>query len=183
MIFCKENGQVKKISHLDEKQIIEAVTDERGLDGALRRHLFECPACRAKKEALQGRLARFGQISRGEAPLDFRKPRVSEKSAGVLRPVWRIRPAFGMGVAFASILALLLSPLTLKRDKVLYTQDVLYREMLQDEKFMTEIEKLEENPLSGFYVIGDPGDDERDIQTPGAVNDDSVTHDSGSRNA
>jgi len=174
---------VEKISHLDEIQIIEAVTDERGLDGALRRHLFECPACRAQKEALQGRLARFGQISRGQAPLDFRKPRVSEKSAGVLRPAWRIRPAFGLGVAFASVIALLLSPLTLTRDR-LYTQDAVYREMLQDEKFMTEIEKLEENPLPGFYVgIGDPGDDERDIQTPGAMNDDSVTHDGGSRNA
>ena len=174
---------MKKISHLDEKQIIAAVIDERGLDGALRSHLLECPDCRAQKEALQGRLARFGDISRGEVPLDFRKPRVPEMSAGVLSPVWRIRPAFGMGVAFALILALLLSPLTLKRDR-LYTQDVVYREMLQDEKFMTEIEKLEENPLPGFYVgIGDPGDDERDIQTPGAVNDASVAHDGGSRNA
>ena len=172
---------MKKISHLDEIQIIEAVADEKGLDGALRRHLFECSSCRAQKEALQGRLARFGQISRGEAPLDFRKPRVSEKSAGVLRPAWGIRPALGLGVALASVIALLLSPLTLTRDK-LYTQDVVYREMLQDEKFMTEIEKLEENPLSGFYVIGDPGDDERDIQTPGAINDVSVTHDGGSRN-
>jgi hypothetical protein len=175
---------VKKISHLDEKQIIAAVIDERGLDGALRRHLFECPACRAQKEALQGGLARFGQISRREAPLDFRKPRISEKSAGVLRPAWRIRPALGMGMAFALILALLLSPLTIKRDKTLYTQDAVYREMVQDEKFMTEIEKLEENPLPGFYVgIGDPGDDERDMQTPGAMNDDSVTHEGGSRNA
>ena len=59
---------MKKISHLDEKQIIEAVTDERGMDGALRSHLLECPDCRAQKEALQGRLARFGHISRGEAP-------------------------------------------------------------------------------------------------------------------
>ncbi|MGA2026193.1 MAG: hypothetical protein ABSH17_03870 [Syntrophobacteraceae bacterium] len=174
---------MKKISHLDKKQIIEAVTDERDLDGALRRHLLECPDCRAQKEALQGRLARFGHISRSEAPLDFRKPRVLEKGAGALRPVWRIRPAFGMGMAFALILALLLSPMTLKRDR-LYTQDVVYREMLQDEKFMTEIEKLVENPLPGFYVgIGDPGDDERDIQTPGAMNDDSAAHDGGSRNA
>ncbi len=173
---------MKTISHLDEKQIIEAVADERGMDGALRRHLFECPACRAQKEALQGRLARFGQISRGEAPSDFRKPRVFAKPASALRPVWRLRPALGMGVAFASIIALLLSPLTLKRDR-LYTQDVVYREMIQDEKFMNEIEILEENPLPGFYVIGDPGDDERGIQTPGAMNDDSVTHDGGSRNA
>ncbi len=169
---------MKKISHLDEKQIIEAVMDERGLDGALRRHLFECSACRVQKEVLQGRLARFGQISRGEVPLDFRKPRISGKSAGVSGPAWRIRPAFGIGMAFALILALLLSPLTIKRDKTLYTQDAVYREMLQDEKFMTEIEKLEENPLPGFYVdIGDPGDNERDVLTPGAMNDDSLARD------
>ena len=36
----------KKISHLDEQQIIEAVMDQSGLDEALRRHLFECSACR-----------------------------------------------------------------------------------------------------------------------------------------
>jgi hypothetical protein len=176
---------VKKISHLDEKHIIQALIDESGLEAALRRHLFECPACRAQKEALQGRLARFGHISRGETLLDFRKPRILEKRAGLPGPVWRIRPAFGMGVAFALILALLLSPMTLKRDKMLYTQDVVYREMLQDEKFMTEIEKLEENPLPRFYVdIGEPGDDEKDVQTPpGAKNDDSLTQDGGPRNA
>ncbi len=175
---------MKKITHLDDTQIIEAVIDERVLDGALRRHLIECPACRAQKQALQGRLARFGQISRGEAPENFRKPMVPEKSAGVLRPVWKIRLALlGLGVAFASILALLLSPLTLERDRV-YTQDVVYREMLQDQKFMTEIEKLEENPLPRFHVdIGDPGDNERNIQSPGATKDDGLTQDGGSRNA
>ncbi len=162
---------MKKISHLDKGQIIKAVIDERSLDGAIRGHLFDCPACRARKEALQGGLERFGQISRAETRLDFRKPRVYEKSAGESRPVWRIHPAFGMGVAFASILALLLSPMALKRDK-LYMQDAVYREMLQDQKFMTEIERIEENPLPHFYVdIGDPGDEERDIQTPGATDD------------
>lgn len=172
---------MKKISHLDDKQIIEAVINERGLDGALRRHLFECSVCRAQKEALQAGLARFGQISRAETPENFRKPMLLE-SAGVRRPVWKIRPALGLGLAFASILVLLLSPLTLQKDK-LYTQDMVYREMLQDEKFMTEIEKLEENPLPRFYVdIGDPGDDERDILGPGAMNNDGLNQDGGSRN-
>ncbi len=98
------------------------------------------------------------------------------------KPVWRIRPALGFGLAFASILALLLSPLTLKRDRV-YTQDVIYREMLQDEKFISEIEKLEENPLPGFFVgIGEPGDDEREIPPPGAANSDNTAHDGESRN-
>ena len=43
----------KKIGHLDEQQIIEAVIDEKGLDAGLRRHLFECPSCHAEKEALR----------------------------------------------------------------------------------------------------------------------------------
>ena len=172
---------MKKMSHLDDKQIIEAVIDERALDAALHRHLFECSVCHAQKEELQAELARLGQISRSHMPENFRKPTLS-KNIGVLRPTWKIRPALGLGVAFASILALLLSPLTLKRDR-LYTQDMVYREMLQDEKFMTEIEKLEENPLPRFYVdIGDPGDDERDIQGPGALKDNGPTEDE-SRNA
>ncbi|MGA2400083.1 MAG: hypothetical protein ABSG91_00055 [Syntrophobacteraceae bacterium] len=172
----------KKISHLDEQQIIEAVLDQSGLDEGLRRHLFECSACRSEKEALRGRLERFGQISREEAPAHFRKPRMSEQGAGVFKPVWRIRPSLGMAVAFASILLLLLSPLTIKRDRI-YTLDMVYKEMLQDEKFMTEVEKLEENPLPHIYVdIADPGDDDKDIQHPGAMKDDGLTHAGGSGN-
>ena len=147
---------MKKISHLDDKQIIEAVIDERGLDEALRRHLFECSDCRVRKNALQGGLERFGQISRKEARADYRKPRLIEQDARVYRPAWQIRPALGLGVAFATLLALLLSPMTIKQDK-LFTQDVVYREMAQDQKFMSEIEQLEENPLPRIYVdIGDP---------------------------
>lgn len=101
---------MKKISHLDDKQIIEAVIDERGLDEALRRHLFECSDCRVRKNALQGGLERFGQISRKEARADYRKPRLIEQDARVYRPAWQIRPALGLGVAFATLLALLFEP-------------------------------------------------------------------------
>jgi hypothetical protein len=172
----------KKINHLDERQIIEAVIDERGLDPVLRRHLFECAACHAEKEALRAGLDRFGQISREGTPKHFRKPAISELGAGVFKPVWGIRPSLGIGVAFASILALLLSPLTLNRERI-YTLDAVYQEMLQDDKFMTEIENLEENPLPHFYVDTDPGDDDKEIPNPGAMkDDDSVTQDGGSRN-
>ena len=160
--------------HLDEKQIIEAVLDHRGLDRMLRSHLLECSACRAQKEALQGSLIRFGEISRGQTPADFRKPKLSEQRAAVSIPVWKSRPALGLALAFA-ILVLLLSPRTIKIDK-LYSQDLVYREMIQDEKFMNEIEKLEENPLPRFYVdIGDPSDDAGDVESPGASMDDGLT--------
>ena len=163
---------MKKISHLDDKKIIEAVMDYTALDTDQRRHLLECSVCRSQKEALEGGLARFGQISRDEVPIVFRKPGVFKLNTR--GQMWRIRLVFGAGLAFA-ILVLLLSPLELNRDR-LYNQDVVYREMLQDEKFMTEIEKLEENSLPITYVdIGDPSDDEKDIQSPGNAHYDGLT--------
>ena len=151
----------------------------------IRRSVAICssaPPAGLKRKRCRVGLERFGQISREEVPAHFRKPRMSEQGAGVFKPVWKIRPSLGMAVAFVSILLLLLSPLTLKRDKI-YTLHMVYREMLQDEKFMAEIEKLEENPLPNIYMdIADPGDDDKDIQNPGAMKDDSLPHDGGSGN-
>ncbi len=180
---------VKNISHLNGEQIIEAVMDGKGLDAALRRHLLECPSCRARQEDLQGRLARFGQISREEVPADYRKPRLSMPRAGMSKRPWKITPALGMSVAFASLLALLLTPLALNRDTTIYTLDRVFQEMRQDDEFLSEIEKLEDNPLPHIYVeISDPGDDEKDIpspkspQSPDATSKNSMTPDGGSRN-
>ena len=172
-----------KVSHLDDKQIVRAVIDEGGLDAELRRHLSGCSACRAQKEALAGELARFGQISRAQAPLNYRKPRIVERSTGRFAPLWRARPALGLGLVFATLLVLLLSPMAIKRDR-LFTQEVVYREMVQDQKFMTEIEKLEENPLPHFYVnMEDQGEEEADPQPPGAQMGTGLTQDGGSKNA
>lgn len=179
MISWKENGMVKKTDHLGEDQIIEAVIDERNLERERRLHLFECSSCRARKDALQGSLTRLGQISRGETPADFRKPRIIRPVATGPWILSGIRPALGAGIAFAALLVLLLSPLTLKRDT--YTLDRVYTEMRQDEVFISEIEKLEDNPLPKIYVdMGDPGDDE----TPppqGAIRYDDMNKDGGPR--
>jgi hypothetical protein len=174
---------VEKISHLDEQQIIEAAIDASGLDAELRRHLFECSACRAQKLALEGRLARLGQISREQTAVEFRKPEIfQQKPAGIFKRAWEISPVFRMGVVFASLLILLLTPLTLKKDMI-YTLDRVYQEMRQDDEFMNEIEKLEDNPFPRSYVdVAAPGEDDTDTQSPGALND-GMTKDGGPRNA
>ena len=155
----------KKINHLDEQQIIEAVIDERGLDAVLRRHLFECSACQAEKEALKaGSIGSVKFHAKGR-PEHFRKPTISELWAGVFKPVWKIRPSLGVGVAFASILGPSSEPVDTQTGKGIYTLDAVYQEMLQDDKFMTEIEKLEENPLPRFYVDTDPDDDDKGDRT------------------
>jgi hypothetical protein len=148
--------------HLSEEQVIEAIMGEAGPDGEIRSHLFECSACRAEKEVLEGRLIRFGQLSREQTPLPLRRPRLSGDAAPSVKPSWRIRPSFGMGFAVAFLLAILLSPHILRNSKGTSLERV-YKEMLQDDKFMTEIEKLEDDPLPRFYVdMSDPSDDGSD---------------------
>jgi len=159
-----------KISHLDERQLIEAVMDETCPDEAVRAHLTECPACRAQAEQLSGKLARFRQMTLECSPLPRKRPRLSrvESRAFGLRP--GLRPAIGIGLAAASILALLLNPLSVKHGKV-PSLDKVYQEMVQDAKFMSEIEKLEENPLPRFLVdISDPDGtaEEHDSKLPGS---------------
>lgn len=137
--------------HLNEEQIIEAVIDKSGLDSAVRRHLLECSACRAEKEALESRLTRFGQLSREHVPSPARWPRLFERRQTSSKATWRIRPSFGMGLVLTSFLVLLLNPYLFKpkHDAAL---EKVYQEMLRDEQFMSEIEQLEENPLPRFYV-------------------------------
>ncbi|MGC8490458.1 MAG: hypothetical protein ACP5SH_01860 [Syntrophobacteraceae bacterium] len=175
---------MKKISHLDDNRIIEAVIDENGLDGVLRRHLSECPACRARKEELQGRLAQFGKMSRADIPVDFKKPKLSQKSPGFLVNAWRNHPAVAFCAALA-LLVLFLSPLAINKDK-LFPKAVVYQEMLQDEKFMAEVQSLEKDPLPSFYVdISGGGASQPDTPAPGpgAKNGPVPSPKGGSKNA
>jgi hypothetical protein len=174
---------MEKISHLDEQQIIEAVIDPSGLDTASRRHLFECSVCRVQKLALEGRLARFGQISREQTAVEFTKPEIfSHKPAGIFKWAWEISPVFRMAFVLASLIILLFTPLTLKKDTI-YTLDKVYQEMRQDAEFMNEVEKLEDNPFPRSYMeIATPGEDDGDIRSQGTLND-GMTKDGGLRNA
>ena len=175
---------VKKISHLDDNQLIEAVIDEHGLDGLLRRHLSECPACRAQKEELQAGLTRFGEISRGEIPPGYKKPAFIEKNAGGMVNAWRIHPALAFCAAL-TVLVLFLTPIVINRDKV-FTRSVVYREMLQDEKFMAEVKNLEEDPMPGLDEnISGSGSQKPNIEShkPDAKNNGGPAPTGGSQNA
>ncbi|MHC1727355.1 MAG: hypothetical protein AB9866_15345 [Syntrophobacteraceae bacterium] len=161
------------IGHLDEERIAEAIIDRNSLDEDARRHLSECSACRAEIDALADGLAKFGQISRKNAPIPRRRLRVPGGEARVSKPVWKISPAFGAGLVFAVILAVVLNPLYYKKSTKPNLEKV-YLEMLQDERFMAEIETLEENSLPRFYVdiLGPPdGSDDIDDDSPGGQNE------------
>ncbi|MFZ2447657.1 MAG: hypothetical protein WAW37_14975 [Syntrophobacteraceae bacterium] len=167
--------------HLDEERIMAAIVDAEGLDSAVRRHLLDCSACRAQKKALEAQLGRFGELSRANAPLSLRRPRLPGAESGVFRPTWRIRPTFGMGLALASLLVVLLNPYHLLRPARDPGLEKIYLEMLQDERFMAEVENLEENPLPKFYVdISDTSDSDgpgasHDTKSPGGRDEKATT--------
>jgi len=75
-----------------------------------------------------------------------------------------------MGLAAALLMLIFLSPHFLGNSKET-SLDKIYKEMVQDDKFMTEIEKLENNPLPRFYVeMSDPSEDvpdDTDSDVPG----------------
>ncbi len=152
--------------HLDEERLIEAVLDEASLAETARRHLNECDACRDQKANLEWKLSRFGQMSRRCMPQPLRRPRLSGIEFGVVKPRWKIRPSFGMGLAIASLLAVLLSTVPFRHHETqVFNVQLVYAEMAQDDKFMTEVEGLVENPLPKLVVeIADPADDNENTQ-------------------
>ncbi|MEM5787311.1 MAG: hypothetical protein AAGU11_08335 [Syntrophobacteraceae bacterium] len=148
--------------HLDEAQIIEAIVDEAGLDPTVRHHLMECPDCHAERKVLESKLAQFAKISAEQASIPMRRLRFADLKAKRSNPSWwKVRPSFGMGLAFASLLAVLLTPQFFDRQGREFSVEKVYQEMLLDEKFMAEVERLEDNPLPRFFVdISDLSDQE-----------------------
>ncbi len=172
MIFWKEDGMANRIKgHLDRDRIIEAIVDEGGFGPEGRRHLVECPECRAEKTALESRLALFGELSRESAVSPVVRPRLILDKSKRYRPDRMLRPALGMGVLVASLLVVLLNPYFFKPKKDAGLEKI-YTEMIQDAKFMAEIDKLTtDDPLPRFYsdiadfsdheATGEPGGNNR----------------------
>jgi hypothetical protein len=137
--------------HLDRDRIIRAVVDAGSLGSEGRRHLVECPECRAEKSALERNLALFGELSREKAPATELRPGLIFAESRRYRPDRILRPALGMGVLVASLLVLLLNPYFFKPKKDAGLERI-YTEMIQDAKFMAEIDKLtSDDPLPRFY--------------------------------
>ncbi len=174
----------KMADHLDEERIIAAIVEEREIGFPERRHLAECLECRAQKEAIERELSIFGKFSREVAPASFRKPVLADPEPYSFQWKWKVRPSMGMGLVAASLLAFFLFPqfIDLHKPGKRAPMETIYLEMLQDERFMAEIENLEQNPLPRFYVdISDfdqdgPDDPQKqDSKLPNVVDEKALT--------
>jgi hypothetical protein len=140
--------------HLDERQIVMSVVDEASLTAEAAEHLRSCAHCLAARRALERKLSSFGDLARQMAPSP-RRPVAVELPQKEKHPGWfhggrplRVAAA-GMAVVAVLILGTLI---TRHSQEQLMAQ--LTREILEDERLMSEIARLEEDALPDIV----PGD-------------------------
>lgn len=128
-------------NHLDENALIAGLVDPAELHEDQRRHLADCPRCRAQIEALSGDLEKMARVAEILSP----------KPAGPIRAPWEsprraartpFARRFAIGLALATVCLLLGG---------LYWQDLMDRRhargMIEARQLMREINALVENPL------------------------------------
>jgi hypothetical protein len=137
--------------HLNDDQILRAVVDEKDLSPTVREHLSRCRLCRAKKDLLEKNLVKLGRMAERATPSPRR--RVSLPGQKQTSPRWWFWGWRGVLVATMSVVAVILvvSWFIMFRTESEESVAVLIHEMWEDEKLMTEIRVLEENPLSYVY--------------------------------
>jgi hypothetical protein len=150
--------------HLDEEQLLCAIVEESDLLPWARDHLSSCLSCRAEKERIEGSLARMSRKAERFAPLPTRKVVVPPEPVGG-RPWlwlqdWKWTFTAGVTAAMAVVVTLGSLMFTVKQDR---NAANLYREMLDDERLITEVGRLEENALPSFYLEISEGAADQDL--------------------
>lgn len=157
--------------HLSPEELSRSVVDEKELAVRSRDHLRDCPVCRMERQALMVQLDLVGKSARQYSPDPVRKivlPLEEEPQKG-----WGLDWGFALKLATAAaLLVLTVSWLVQFRSAPVLDQAQIAQEMLQDEKFMTEISMLEEDSLPDSYqdispeTAADVDDDMFDFVVP-----------------
>ena len=145
-------------AHLSQDDLRKAVVDSSDLPQARQQHLLECDICQQKNLAFKKELRALSQKARDtiKPPL----PRVSviiegAKAAPRKRPVYfkGLAPALSFTVlllGLVSVWFLVDWPAGVNSPPKKIDNGVLLAEIEADEKFVAEIESLEEYTMSGF---------------------------------
>jgi len=169
-----------KENHVDEEQILKAIVDEGDLSEEARRHLAGCGDCRARLAHIRGQLSDFGRKAERYAPVMYRKVKVPRRAKRFL-PSWLdFRRPVTVGFALASVLLVIIGFNLFGTSPETRTA-MVYREMANDEKLISEITSLEDDALPQFYrdvsegLEGDDGETSLLRTGPGFGNGISLT--------
>ncbi len=162
--------------HLTQDQLMMAMVDTKDLPDSVVAHLESCVQCRQKKDAIARRFENLGKMARKLSPEPMRAVRLKDyKMKNRLRQKWRIIPALGIAVAAVLMLVTFWMPRVFNKSTQMADHaDPI--EIIEDRRFMAEVEKLLENPLPDGYrdlipVEPEMADDFMDFIVPGVSNE------------
>ncbi|MCP4681789.1 MAG: hypothetical protein GY864_05630, partial [Desulfobacterales bacterium] len=139
-----------KTTHLNETQVLQAITGEAEVHNNLQDHLADCPLCRADKEQLEQDLKRLGRMAKHFAPSPLRKIHLPAKeSSSLLHWSWNWRPALQVAIS-AAIIVMVMWPGVIKVPSKQGDQ-ILPEEIWQTDELMEDVALLTENALPDVY--------------------------------
>ena len=144
-------------SHLDEKQIIRAVIDEKELAGEDRQHLLECQHCNDKVAWFKDELQEFGDNVRVSVPPLTKNIILPREEATPVSYKSSWLPSFGAAAMAGLVLFFYFLGMETMSPRLTPLQSP--EALLEDEYLMEEIFEMVENPFSDslYEIIGDNG--------------------------
>lgn len=151
--------------HLDEDVIVRAVVDEEALSRESRDHLAACARCAGEKARMEAALLSLGRAARSFAPKSRLSPSAIVEKAMKPRSSWDWLGTHKVGIAVAAMLVVI-SGFAL--DAIQETRiAAVNREMIEDARFMNEIDRLEDETLPTVFLdITDGPDADLQDETP-----------------
>ena len=140
--------------HLNEEQLLCSIIDDGDLSTCTREHLASCLSCSMEKERIEESLALMSRIAERSAPMPERKALVPQGKVRGLRswswfPEWRWIMTAGITAAAAVVIAFGSVMFSVGQNRHAAS---LYRDMMDDERLITELGQLEDNALPSIYM-------------------------------
>lgn len=151
--------------HLDEDLIVRAIVDEESLSPEAREHLAGCGRCAEEKTRTEATLLNLGRTAKRIAPAS------RLKASDIVEKVTRRRSSWGwlgthkVGIAAAAMLVVIsgFALDALQENRL----SAVNREIVEDARFMNEIDRLEDETLpTVFLEITDGPDADIDEDAP-----------------
>jgi hypothetical protein len=143
---------MKASEHLNEDELIQAVTDEMDLPETVREHLRNCIECMKERALFDKELLTIGQLAKTLSPLPQRKINIALPHTDRANPWWHmlLNPACAVSVLLLCVITavFLMSPLQRYEQ---YKTAQFFEEIKADEALLAEAAEAEHTYLDDFY--------------------------------
>jgi hypothetical protein len=132
--------------------MLQAMVDEADLPSTVREHLSGCELCGGEKKRFESRIARMTLMAKQATPAPLRKPSLDRAEPLPVRwPSLGWRYGLPAGIALAATVIIAFGTLFTNstHESTAYLTD---RETIEDEQFMAEVARLEEDSFPALYL-------------------------------